>query len=123
MRKKSLLYKNEQIDILKKILKIIGINEDNKKINRDELLKDEIEYELKKLEEDIKKYYSISKFRSYIEGKEKYLNLIKNICKENNILILKLQGKRYIDKVEKIRETYVIYQFEINEDIKNLLKN
>jgi hypothetical protein len=115
MRKKSLLYKNEQKEILNKILKIIGINGNNIKVNREDLLKKDTEEEIKKLEDDIKKYYSISKFRSYIEGKDKYLNLIKNICKENNIEILKLQGKRYIDKIEKKRETYVIYQFEIKE--------
>ena len=31
--------------------------------------------------EEIKKYYSVSRFRAYKEGKDKYLNLIKNLCK------------------------------------------
>jgi hypothetical protein len=122
MRNKSELYKKEQEEILKKILKIIGINNEKIRINREELLKEEIENELKEMEEEIKKYYSVSKFKSYINGDEKYLNLIKNICKEKEINILKLQGKRYKNKEEKTRETYVIYQFELNEKIKELIK-
>lgn len=98
MRKKSELYKKEQDEILKKILKIICINNEKIRINREE-----IENELKEMEEEIQKYYSVSKFKSYINGEEKYLNLIKNICKEKEINILKLQGKRYKNKEEKTR--------------------
>ncbi len=118
-KKKTEIYKNEQDRIIKEILKLIGITYCNKRINRDELLKEEIICKIENMEDEIKKYYSVSRFRAYKEGKDKYLNLIKNLCKEKGIEILKLQGKRYINNEDKKRETYVIYQFEIPEYLKD----
>lgn len=117
-RKKTEMYKEEQEKIIKEILKIIGVTWEERRINREELLKEEINEKIDKMEEEIKKYYSISRYRAYREGKDKKLNLIKNLCKENGIEILKLQGKRYKKENEKERETYVIYQFEIPEYLK-----
>jgi hypothetical protein len=121
MKFKDILYKKEQEDILIKILKIIGINADNNKINRDILFDENIIQKIKDIEKDIRHYYCISKFRSYTEGKDIYINLIKNICKHNGIEILKLQGKRY-ETEEKKRKTYVIYNFVINNELNEKIK-
>jgi hypothetical protein len=122
MRPKDILFKTEQEKILIKILKIIGLNGTNNKINREDLLRQEIIEKIKEIEEDIRHYYCISKFRSYSEGKDKYLNLIRNICKHNGLEILKLQGKRYETEEKIKRKTYVIYHFIINNDLNEKMK-
>lgn len=117
MRSKDIIYKNEQEELLIKVLRIIGIKGGNKRINREDLLGENIIEGIKEIEGEIRKYYRISKFRSYSDGKERYLNLIRNLCKHSGIEILKLQGKRYEGDDKKERRTYVIYHFLINKEM------
>ena len=114
-KKKTEMYKDEQEHIIKELLEIIGITETNKRVNREDMLKEGIICKIESMDEEINKYFSLSRFRAYRDGKDKYLNLMKNLFKEKGIEILKLQGKRYKDELKKERETYVIYQFEIPE--------
>ena len=119
MRRKDILFKREQGELLIKVLRIIGLNGNNNKINRDDLLSDVVMGGIKEIEGDSRHYYSISKFRSYSDGKDRYLNLIRNICKHNGLEILKLQGKRYEDGS---RKTYVIYHFVISDELNEKIK-
>lgn len=66
--------------------------------------------------EEIKKYYSTSRWRSVYREDNKELNIIKNIMREHGIEILKIERKR---KKEEKNESYRIYIFEIPEEIKN----
>ena len=62
MRSKDIIYKNEQEELLIKVLRMIGIKGGNKRINREDLLGENIIEGIKEIEGEIRKYYRISKF-------------------------------------------------------------
>jgi hypothetical protein len=117
MRKgKEELYEKEREDILIKVLKLIGITRERKRINREEMESEEIKEGIKNMLEEIKKYYKISKWRSIKTWKDKEINIITNILKYNGIEIIKTDRKR------KVEEKYVHYRefiFDIGEGILN----
>lgn len=115
---KELLYKKEREEIMIKILKIIGITRERKRINREEIEKEEIKESINNMLEEIKRYYKISQWRNINTWKDKEINLITNILKNNGIEIIKTDRKR------KIENKYIHYRefiFDINEDILNKL--
>jgi hypothetical protein len=117
MRKgKEELYEKEREDILIKVLKLIGIDKNNNRILRENLEKPEIKEYINEMMEEIKKYYSISRWRSVYRKENKELNIIKNLMRENMIDILKIEKKRI--KEDGKYEGYRIYIFEIPEEIK-----
>ena len=63
-----------------------------------------------------KKYYKISSWNSYKYGINKHINLLKNICKYNDIIIDKMQKtKKDNNNTEKKYIHYVVYRFNIPE--------
>ena len=112
---KDELYKEEQKNIMKIVLDYIGINKDNKQINRDDLEKDEFKNKINEIMPEIKKYYKTSTWNSVKYGENKEINTLKTICKYNEIIIDKLQKTKKIDNIEKKYAHYVIYKFYIPE--------
>lgn len=122
MRGKDKLYMKERENILIELINKLGINNTENRILRDELEKEEIREYIKNKFEEIKQYYSTSRWRSVYREENKELNIIKNIMREHKIEILKIERKRLKDNGKY--EGYRIYIFEIPEEIKNkLLKN
>ena len=117
MRKcKEDLYENESVEILIKVLKLIGITRDRKRLMREELDTELIKDSINNMLEEIKKYYKISRWRSINTWKDKELNLITNILKYHGIEVIKTDRKR------KIEDKYVHYReyiFDISEEILN----
>jgi hypothetical protein len=113
---KNNLYREEQIEIMKKILEHIGINKDNNIFNREDLEKDDFKNKIDELIPEIKKYYKIASWNSYKYGINKHINLLKNICKYNDIIIDKMQKtKKDNNNTEKKYIHYVVYRFNIPE--------
>jgi hypothetical protein len=114
MKKKSELYENEQKEILKKILNLIGINRLNNRKTREELEGDEIKESMREMREDIIKYYTTSRWKTFYRDDNQELNMIKNILKEHGIEIYKLEKKRSNDgKIERSR----LYIFNIPNNL------
>jgi len=111
-------YKKEQVEILKEILKEIGIREEKITISREELETEEFKGYMNEKYEEIKKYYKTTSWISVKKGLEKELNILKNICRYNGIIIDKIQRKKTKDDK---RINHVIYKFDIPEDKKELL--
>ena len=113
---KNNLYREEQIEIMKKILEYISINKDNNICNREDLEKDNFKNKIDELIPEIKKYYKIASWNSYKYGINKHINLLKNICKYNDIVIDKMQKtKKDNNNTEKKYIHYVVYKFNIPE--------
>lgn len=114
MKKKSELYEFEQKEILKKILNVIGVNRENNRKSRDELECDEIKDHMREMRDDIIKYYTTSRWKTFYREDNQELNMIKNIMKEHGIEIYKLEKKRSNDgKVERRR----LYIFNIPNNL------
>lgn len=120
MRKtKEELYEKEREEIMIKILKIMGITKDRKRIKKEEIEIEEVRKNIQELMVEIKRYYKISKWRSINTWKDKELNTINNILKENGIETIKVDKKRIGEdnKYHNYRE----YIYEIKEEILNKL--
>jgi hypothetical protein len=103
-----------QEEILQKIINIIGITKENKKIRKEDLCKEETRTQIRQLLDDVKKSYKTYKWRSMKTWKDIEINLITNIFKEHNIDIVKIERKKKIDdKIYRYRE----YNFLIPEYI------
>jgi hypothetical protein len=113
--KKDELYQSEQKNIIKNILEYIGINKDNKIVNRDNLDKDDFKNMINEMMPQIKKYYKTSSWNSMKYGQNKEINALKNICKSNGIIIDKLQKTRRADNIELKYCHYVVYKFDIDD--------
>lgn len=111
---KDLKYKLEQKEILNKILNEIGIKKENLIISRDELETEKFKEIMNTNYEKIKKYYKITNWNSVKTGVEKELNILKNICRYNGIIIDKIQRKKTIDDK---RINHVLYKFQIPEEL------
>ena len=94
---KDKIYKDEQKIILNEILTDIGVYENKMTLSRDELETEEFKEKMNNKYDEIKKYYKISCWNSVKNGVEKELNLLKNICRHNGIIIYKIQRKKNID--------------------------
>ena len=94
------------------------MNKERISINRSELEDEEIREKIKRMKDEIWKYYKTSNWNSCKYGKDQELNIIKNVCKYHNIKIYKIE-KRKSDG-EKLR-SYKIYEFNISEKILNEL--
>lgn len=112
--KREKIYEKEREEILINIIKKIELREN--RILKEELERETIKEYIHEKMEEIKKYYSTSRWRSVYREDNKELNIIKNIMREHGIEILKIERKR--KKGEK-NESYRIYIFEIPEEIKN----
>ena len=111
---KDELYKIEQKNIMHQILEHIGINKDNKIINRDNLDNDNFKNKINELMPEIKKYYKTSSWNSVKYGEHKEINALKNMCKYNGIIIDKLQKTKRNDNIDGKYSHYVVYKFDIN---------
>ena len=107
MKKKSELYKVEQEEILKKILSLIGVNRENDRMTRDELEQEEIKENMRKMRDDIIKYYTTSRWKTFYREDNQELNMIKNIMKEHGIEIYKLEKKRMNEGHAERRRLYI----------------
>lgn len=113
---KDFLYKNEQVNLLVKILDEIGINNNNLSITRDNFETDNFKIIIQKYESLIREYYTTRKWTSIRREGEIELNLFKNICRNNNIIIDKIQRKKKEnDKLINV----VLYKFSIPNEILN----
>jgi regulator of RNase E activity RraB len=108
-------YKYEQKEILKEILEELGIKRDNLIISREELETEEFKELMKKKYERVKVYYKTTNWNSVKTGLEKELNILKNVCRYNGIVIDKIQRKK---TVEEKRINHVLYKFNIPEELK-----
>lgn len=107
-------YKSEQKEILNKILNEIGIKKENLIISREELETEGFKEIMNKNYEKIKIYYKTTNWNSVKTGLEKELNILKNICRYNGIIIDKIQRKK---TVEEKRINHVLYKFNIPEEL------
>ncbi len=108
-------YKRERGEMINEIIKRLEIDKNRKK-GREELETEEIkEYVLSRMEE-IKKYYSTSRWRSVYRDDNKELNILKNIMREHGINIIKTEKKKKTE--EGKYEGHRVYIFEIPEEIK-----
>lgn len=117
---KDVKYKLEQIEILKKVFVEIGINNDNLIISREYLETEDFKKIMNLNYENIQKYYKTTRWNSVKTGLEKELNILKNMCRHNKIIIDKIQRKKII---EDKRVNYVLYKFDIPIDKKEILIN
>ena len=108
-------YKSEQKEILKEILNEIGIKREKLVISREELETEGFKEIMNKNYEKIKIYYKIRNWNSVKTGLEKELNILKNLCRYNGIIIDKIQRKK---RVEEKRINHVLYKFNIPEELK-----
>lgn len=114
MKKKSELYKENQEDILRRILKVIGVDRENDRKSRDELEGEEIKESIREMREEIIKYYTTSRWKTLYREENQELNMIKNIMKEHGIEIYKLERKKSNEgKIERKR----LYIFNIPKNI------
>ena len=113
-RTKEELYKKERLEILKDLIKKIGITKEENKKLKEELENETIKEYIRSKEEEITKYYSTSRWKSIYKEENKELNIIKNIMRENNIEILKIEKKRL---KEGKYSSYRVYVFEIPNEI------
>ena len=79
------------------IVFIIRLRNENKIIRRAELESSEFNEKISKIHEDIKKYYKTSSWNSTKYGTNREINILKNMCKYNNIIIDKIQKKKNVD--------------------------
>jgi hypothetical protein len=106
-------YYHQQKDLMIKIFEFIGVNEDNRIIKREILETETYKEFIKSISDDIKKYYCISQWqRAFNNGVEKEVNILRNMCKYNNIIIDKIQKKKNING-KYINET--IYKFDFGD--------
>jgi hypothetical protein len=85
MRNKNELYKEERLDILIRILKVIGIDRDKDRKSRDELESEGIKENMREMRDEIIKYYTTSRWKTFYREDNQELNMIKNIMKEKKI--------------------------------------
>lgn len=111
---KEELYKDERDAILRTIIEQIGLNKSKKVLMRSEIIKDETKDCINKLMEDIRRYYTISKWRSIKTWKEKELNIINNIMKDNGIDIIKMDKKIRLKSGKYENER--VYLYEIGDE-------
>ena len=111
--KREKMYEREREEILINLIKELELREN--RILREELEKDKIKEYIQLKMEEIKKYYSTSRWRSVYKEDNKELNIIKNIMREHGIEILKIEKKR---RKEEKNESYRVYIFNIPEEIK-----
>ena len=107
-------YKSDQKEILKRILNEVGIRREKLIISREELETEGFKEIINKNYDEIKIYYKTSNWSSVKTGMEKELNILKNICRYNGIIIDKIQRKK---TVEEKRINHVLYKFNIPEEL------
>lgn len=118
MRLKSDIYETEQNNILKKLLREIGLQPDRLSIERSELESEIIKDKIRGMIDEIWKYYRTSGWNSCKYGKNRELNIIKNVCKYHNIKIYKVEKKK---KEGSQIKSYKVYDFNIDEKLKSEL--
>lgn len=98
--------------IISNILEIIGINKDNDSFYLNEMDLDiDKQNKIYELEEKIRKYYICSQWSCFCKPtKRKWLSIIKNICKEENIdmITCKIKIKDEITNTKKEKTFYKI---------------
>ncbi len=114
--KREEIYKKEREELLIELLKEIGVDNGEKRKLKDELEKDSIKEYVRSNNDRIKRYYSTSRWRSTYRNDNKEMNIIKNIMREHDIEILKLEKKKKLQ--DGIYESHRLYIFEIPEEIK-----
>jgi len=109
---KNLKYKDERIDILKKIYNIIGINDNNKTFYSHELDSDiEKQKEIELLDNDIKKYFKTSTWLCYNKNRSvdrKYISIIKYILKDMLVDYTSMSCKMKIKNMTINTTQYII---------------
>jgi hypothetical protein len=109
---KNLKYKDERIDILKKIYNIIGINDNNKTFYSHELDSDiEKQKEIELLDNDIKKYFKTSTWLCYNKNRSvdrKYISIIKYVLKDMLVDFTSMSCKMKIKNITINTTQYII---------------
>ncbi len=85
---KHLKFKDERLEILKKIYNILDINENNREFKSHLLDLDELKQkQILDLDEDIKKYFKVAAWPAYknLNTERRYLSLVKYILKDMDI--------------------------------------
>ena len=116
---KDILYKEQQNDILLKILTLIGITKTNTVIDKNNIDNEETIKIINSMKEDIKKYFTFKCKNSTKTGVNIELNLVRNISKNFGITILPIERKRKDENNNY--KSYRIYKFDIPENILNIL--
>ncbi len=106
-------YTTEREELLKKMLEILGITEDNKMFSLQKLDEDEErQKQILALVQDIKKYFVSSKWTYFshknIEIKRNYLSLIKAVFKSMNVKIYSTFIHKKINGVNKCETIYIL---------------
>lgn len=112
---KNELYREQQYDILLKILSLIGVTKDNTIIERDVIEREDNIKVINELQDDINKYFSTGTWKSVKIGVHTEINIIRNIFKSYNISILSIDKKRKNE--DGIYKSYTLYKFEIPNEI------
>jgi hypothetical protein len=112
---KDILYKEQQNDILLKILTLIGITKTNTMIERENIEREDNLKKINEMKEDINKYFTIKNKNSVKTGVHIEINIVRNICKQLGINILSIDKKRRDEN--NLYKSYRIYKFEIPENI------
>lgn len=109
---KNLKYKDERINILKKIYNIIGINDNNKTFYSHELDSDiEKQKEIELLDNDIKKYFKTSTWLCYNKNRSvdrKYISIIKYVLKDMLVDFTSMSCKMKIKNITINTTQYII---------------
>jgi hypothetical protein len=115
-QKKSVIFKKEQQEIFVELLQKLGITKENNRILKEEIEREYIKEYIREKEEDIKKFYSACKWKSVGKENNLEINIIKNIMRENNVDILKLERKKKSEEDNKYH-SYRVYVFMFPEEI------
>jgi len=115
-QKKNIKYKTEQEEILNNLIKKIGFNKENNRVLKEQIETDEIKKYILSIQDNIKKYYAVGNWASIYKKTNIEMNIIRNIFKEHNIEILKIEKKRKNE--ENKYESYRVYVFLFPEESK-----
>ena len=114
---KHVKFKNERIDILRKIYQILNIDENNRIIKTHLLdLDDNMQKQILELDNDIKKYFKVAAWPAYknLNTERRYLSIIKYVFKDLGITYESLTCKlKYQNKI--VNTT----MYTIQEDLYN----
>jgi hypothetical protein len=111
------LYKNEQYDILIKLINIIGISKNITSIEKGDIEKQEILEKIDLLKDDIIKYFNTGNWYSTRKGDHTQVNFIRKIFKYFDIEGFSIERKKKDEN--NYYKSFRIYKFIIPENILN----
>ncbi len=115
MPKKVSQYDAERKDILNRVLAIVGIDDVTKSFRLDVVTEDK-ENEIYKLEKEIKKYYKTTGWNCFKQKEmcNRWLSILRSIIKEySGEIITKRKTIKSDEKKETVLEYYIIFESEV----------